>query len=622
MAGSSSTSPACSRQVPESVGVPRADSRHGAHPDMPMLRRPESLSLPDVMIVQSTSTAIDGISAPSSSPSGTTKLFQKRKSGPEEMTLHHPYGALHKRSRHASPGEATLLADRLRPRILDEFVGQTHLTGPNTLLFSGDGELTTENVIFWGPPGCGKTTLARILSGFTDATFKEVSATISTVNEVCAMFEEARDELQSTGRRTIVFLDEIHRFSRSHQVFVPYFYASFYLTICQDAFIPFIERGFVQIMGATTENPSFKLNRALLNLCRVHVLERLTDADIVKIVERAAVWAAPPAADDDSNTSSAHLRPPSSPKDTSSTRGSSPQAQPPDITTQPLVDTSASLPPLSPSPVYPQLTPRVKAAIASHSSGDARTALSLLELVLLAPRTSPESALLDSLRRSVSTSYDRTGDAHYDRISALHKSVRGSQPDAALYWLARMLEAGEDPVYIARRMAVCASEDIGMADRRALPLASLPSRAMAALQACQMVGMPGCRAQLAELVAYLAEAPKSTRAYQGYNRAEKLAKRDPTLLVPVAMRDVPVGVADVLECGYKYPPEYMHPVPNEYLPRQLHGEVILRREGDLGDKLWDEEALRIWEEVENGGQEWVGRPYSKPHPSNDTASTN
>ncbi|KAH8984772.1 P-loop containing nucleoside triphosphate hydrolase protein [Lactarius hatsudake] len=553
------------------------------------------------MIVQSTSTAIDGISAPSSSPSDTSSavknMFQKRKSGPEEMTLHHR--ALHKRSRHASPGEATLLADRLRPRILDEFVGQTHLTGPNTLLFSGDGELTTENVIFWGPPGCGKTTLVRILSGFTDATFKEVSATISTVNEVCAIFEEARDELQSTGRRTIVFLDEIHRFSRSHQVFVPYLYASFYLTICQDSFIPFIERGFVQVIGATTENPSFELNRTLLNLCRVHVLERLTDADVVKIVERAVVWAAPPATDDDSNTSSPHLRPHSSPKDASSTRAS-PQAQPPDITTQPLVDTPTPLPPLSPSLVYPQLTARVKAAIASLSSGDARTALSLLELVFLAPRTAPESALLDSLRRSVSTSYDRTGDAHYDRISALHKSVRGSQPDAALYWLARMLEAGEDPVYIARRMA-----------------------AMAALQACQMVGMPGCRAQLAELVAYLAEAPKSTRAYQGYNRAEKLAKRDPTLLVPVAMRDVPVGVADVLECeGYRYPPEYMHPVTNEYLPRQLHGEVILRREGDLGDKLWDEDALKRWEEVENGGQEWVGRPYSGPHPwshpSNDT----
>lgn len=172
---------------------------------------------------------------------------------------------------HAHSEGATLLADGLRPRILEEFVGQTHLTGGNTLLFSGDGELTTENIIFWGPPGCGKTTLARILSGFTDATFKEVSATISTVNEVCSIFEEARDKLQSTGRRTIVFLDEIHRFSRSHQ----------------DAFIPFIERGFVQvsiqnspyvpsetvtcnikIIGATTENPSFELNRGLLQLCR------------------------------------------------------------------------------------------------------------------------------------------------------------------------------------------------------------------------------------------------------------------------------------------------------------------------------------------------------------------
>ncbi|KAH9165029.1 P-loop containing nucleoside triphosphate hydrolase protein [Lactarius sanguifluus] len=533
----SSTIPACSRRVPESVGAPRADSRHGAHPDVPILRRPD---------------AIDGISAPSSSPSETSsatkKMFQKRKSqgksGPEEMTLHHPYGALHKRSRHASPGEATLLADRLRPRILDEFVGQTHLTGPNTLLFSGDGELTTENVIFWGPPGCGKTTPAR---------------RISTVNEVCAIFEEARDELQSTGRRTIVFLDEIHRFSRSHQVVVPYFYAT--------AFIPFIERGFVQIIGATTENPSFELNRTLLNLCRVHVLERLTNADVVKIVERAVVWAAAPATDDDSNTS--------------------PQAQPPDITTQPLVDTSAPLPPLSPSPVYPQLTPRVKATIASLSSGDARTALSLLELVLLATQTTPESALLDSLRRSVSTSYDRTGDAHYDRISALHKSVRGSQPDAALYWLARMLEAGEDPVYIVRRM------DIGMADRRALPLA------MAALQACQMVGMPGNSSQ------YLAEAPKSTRAYQGGTLK---------LLVPVAMRDVPVGVADVLERGEGL----QAPSDERVFATAVAREVILRREGDLGDKLWDEEALRRWEEVENGGQDWV--PYSKPNDTTRPAS--
>jgi putative ATPase len=195
----------------------------------------------------------------------------------------------------------------------------------------------------------------------------------------------------------------------------------------------------------------------------------LTDANVLEIIERAVARATPTTAND---VSSSQLLPPSSPEDASSAPASSPQADPLDLTTR----TSRRSPPPSPSPIYPQLTHHVKAAIASLSSGDARTALSLLELVLLTPPTTPESALLDSLRRSVSTSYDRTGDPHYDLISALHKSVRGSQPDAALYWLARMLEAGESPVYVARRMVVCASEDIGMADRRALPMVSaLPS---------------------------------------------------------------------------------------------------------------------------------------------------
>ena len=228
-------------------------------------------------------------------------------------------------------------------------------------------------------------------------------------------------------------------------------------------------------------------------------------------------------------------------------------------------------------PPYPQLTRRVITAIASLSSGDARVALSLLELVLHSAPTTSELVLLESLRRSVSTSYDRTGDDHYDLISALHKSVRGSQAGAALYWLARMLEAGEDPVYIARRMTVCASEDIGMADRGALPLASVlhsfschvapaltsrkltVSQAVATLQTCQTVGMPGCRTPLAELVTYLAEAPKSTRAYEGYNHAERLVKRDATLLVPIAMRDIPVELMEVIGNGkaYKYQPEYV-----------------------------------------------------------------
>jgi len=223
--------------------------------------------------------------------------------------------------------------------------------------------------------------------------------------------------------------------------------------------------------------------------------------------------------------------------------------------------------------------------------------------VLLSAPTTAESTLLESLRRSVSTSYDRTGDARYDLISVLHKSVRGSQPSAALYWLARMLEAGEDPVYIARRMAVCASEDIGVADPGALPLA------MAALQTCQSIGVPGCRDALAELVVYLAKAPKSTRAYEGYNRAERLVKRDPTLPVPIAMRDMPTGAMETMghDKAYKYHSEYRHPVTNEYLPSRVQGGIILRKEEDLSDKLWDEEALKRWEEVENEGQEWTGR---------------
>jgi len=309
------------------------------------------------------------------------------------------------------------------------------------------------------------------------------------------------------------------------------------------------------------------------------VFERLTDEDIIKVIDRAVTRITVPIPSDGR---------------TSSLESS---VQSPDSATQSLRDT-ASL-----SPPYPQLTCRVTTTIASLSSGDARTALSLLELVLNSAPTTSEAVLLESLRRSVSTSYDRAGDDHYDLISVLHKSVRGSQPDAALYWLARMLEAGEDPVYIARRMTVCASEDIGMADRGALPLA------IAALQTCQNIGMPGCRVPLAELVTYLASAPKSTRAYEGYNRAEKLVKRDPTLLVPIAMRNIPVGAMEAIGNSeiYKYHPEYMHPVTNEYLPSRLQGEIILRKEGDLSDKLWDEDALKRWEEVENSELEWTGR---------------
>ncbi|EIW62725.1 P-loop containing nucleoside triphosphate hydrolase protein [Trametes versicolor FP-101664 SS1] len=429
---------------------------------------------------------------------------------------------------------AAPLAERLRPQTLAEFVGQPHLTGPGSLLRSQLDRGATGSIIFWGPPGCGKTTIARLLAKSSNAVFKELSATDSGIADVRAVVEEAKSLLALTGRRTILFLDEVHRFNKAQQ----------------DIFLPFLEQGHLQLIGATTENPSFRLTSALLSRCRVFVLERLTDDDIRKIIIQAVERPEPAFA------------------------------------------------------AYPQLTPKVLSTIVSLSTGDARTALSLLELVLSASSASDEEKLLSALRRSVSTAYDRSGDARYDLISALHKSVRGSQGSAALYWLARMLGAGEDPLYIARRMVVCASEDIGLADSHALPLA------MSTYQACQVIGMPECRINLAHLVSYLSEAPKSTRAYEGYKRAEEAAKLDMTIPVPLMVRNAPTGLMQNLGYGhgYRYNPEFAHPVTNDYLPIQFRDEEFLLKEGDIHDKAWDEDALREWEFKENGGRPWSGRP--------------
>lgn len=431
-------------------------------------------------------------------------------------------------------------------------------------------------MIFWGPPGCGKTTLARLLAKRTDAIFKELSATDSGISDVRAVVEEAKGVLALTGRRTILFLDEVHRFNKAQQ----------------DIFLPFLEQGHLQLIGATTENPSFKLTGALISRCRVFVLERLTDDDITKIVTQAVERVSPTLQKEMSEFDHDDME---------------------DIpSSQPEIEDSISHPPSSlpsantasqPCPAYPHLTPKILSSIVSLSTGDARTALSLLELVLSSPPDADPDALLASLRQSVSTSYDRTGDSHYDMISALHKSVRGSQPSAALYWLARMLTAGEDPLYVARRMVVCASEDIGLADNHALPLA------MATLQACQVIGMPECRINLAHLISYLAEAPKSTRAYQGYNRAEAAAKMDPTVPVPLSLRNAPTKLMKELGYahGYCYNPDYAHPVTNDYMPEQFREEAFLKSAGDISDKLWDEEALRQWELEENKGISWEGR---------------
>ncbi|KAL1707450.1 hypothetical protein EV121DRAFT_255831, partial [Schizophyllum commune] len=379
---------------------------------------------------------------------------------------------------------AAPLAEKLRPSTLAEFVGQAHLTASDSLLMSTINNGAAGSMIFWGPPGCGKTTLARLIARHTGSIFRELSATEAGIKDVRAVFEEAKNTLMLTGRKTVLFLDEIHRFNKAQQ----------------DIFLPYVEQGYIQLIGATTENPSFKLVSPLLSRCRVFVLERLTDNDIKTIIYHAIQRAAK---DDDADSQG--------PDDqdvldlTSSQRASSSQTA---VPSQASMDESALA-------AFPHITPKVTSTIVALAGGDARTALSLLELVLKASPNSEESTLINNLRKSVVVSYDRTGESHYDMISALHKSVRGSDGNAAMYWLARMLTAGEDPIFIARRMTVCASEDIGLADNHALPLA------IATMQACQLIGMPECRINLAHLVAYLAEAPKSTRSYEAYKRAEQ-----------------------------------------------------------------------------------------------------
>ncbi|KAI5116661.1 hypothetical protein M0805_000810 [Coniferiporia weirii] len=475
------------------------------------------------------------------------------------------------------------LPERLRPQSLEEFVGQPHLTGPDSLLMRLlDSGSSMGSVIFWGPPGCGKTTLARLLAKRSGSVFKELSATDVGIKEVRQVFEEAKGLLSLTGRKTILFLDEVHRFNRAQQ----------------DIFLPYVEQGYIQLIGATTENPSFKVNGALLSRCRVFVLDRLTEDDIKEIITRAVARVSQP--EDKSSDHAAdlfddtHLTSPSTELLSSSQPASS------------QTSSSTLLPatPISlPFPAYPQITQQVFLSLVSLSTGDARTALSLLSLTLTSPPTTPTPVLLDSLRKSVIAGYDRTGDSHYDLISALHKSVRGSAGSAALYWLARMLRGGEDPLYIARRMVVCASEDIGLADPKALPLA------MATYQACQVIGMPECRINLAHLVSYLSEAPKSTRAYMGYKRAEAAAARDMTLPVPMQLRNAPTKLMAQLGYaeGYRYNPDFAHPVHNEYLPTEFKDDVFLLKEGDLSDKVWDEEALEVWEMEQNDGAKWGGR---------------
>lgn len=404
------------------------------------------------------------------------------------------------------------LAERMRPRTLDDVVGQ-ELVGPQGVLRGLINENRVPSMILWGQSGTGKTTIARLIANTAGARFVEINSTSSGVGECKRIFSEAQNERLLTGRKTIVFCDEIHRFNKAQQ----------------DVFLGPVESGQVTLIGATTENPSFKVVNALLSRCRTFTLAKLTDETIVQIMDRAL---SSECGDDERPT----------------------------LLDQDLLN-----------------------YLAAFADGDARTALNLLELALdLSKRPDMTS---ETLKKSLTQTlvYDRAGDQHYDTISAFHKSIRGSDPDAALYYLARMVQSGEDPLYIARRLIVVASEDIGLADNSMLSLCT------AAYSACEKIGMPECKINLAHATVACALSKKSTRAYRGLGAA-MTALQEPGIAglpVPIHLRNAPTRLMKELNYGkeYKYNPHYLNgKVVQDYLPEKLLGRRFLE-DRHLGDKV-------------------------------------
>ena len=396
------------------------------------------------------------------------------------------------------------LAARLRPGTLEEFVGQKHLLGEGKVLRRLIEEDHISSMIFWGPPGVGKTTLARIIAGRTKAAFINFSAVTSGIREIRTVMEKA-EQNQRYGERTIVFVDEIHRFNKAQQ----------------DAFLPFVEKGSIILIGATTENPSFEINGALLSRCRVFVLQSLKTEELVELLDRA-------------------LRDP---------RGFGNQKV--------------------------KMEPELLSMIAEFSNGDARAALSVLEMAVLNGELSGDTVTvtredLEQCTSRKSLLYDKKGEEHYNLISALHKSMRNSDPDAAVYWLARMLEAGEDPLYIAQRVSRFASEDVGLADPRALEIA------VAAYQACHFIGMPECSVHLTEAVVYMSLAPKSNALYTAYEQAKKDALSHLAEPVPLVIRNAPTKLMQELDYGKGY--QYAHNTREKLTSMQCLPDSLLGRE--------------------------------------------
>ncbi|WP_125607175.1 replication-associated recombination protein A [Lapidilactobacillus bayanensis] len=376
------------------------------------------------------------------------------------------------------------LANRVRPRNLTEFVGQPQLVGPGKVLRELIEHDQIPSMIFWGPPGVGKTTLAAIIAQQTQAKFINLSAVTSSIKDIRQIMKQAEENRQF-GEKTILFIDEIHRFNKAQQ----------------DAFLPYVEKGSIILIGATTENPSFEINSALLSRAKVFVLQALTSADILQLLQNA------------------------------------------------LTDPRG----------YGQQTVKISAEclqiIADFANGDARVSLNTLEMAVLNGQRDGEiititKANLTQLLGKKSLLYDKKGEEHYNLISALHKSMRNSDPDAAVYWLARMLESGEDPLYVARRLVRFASEDIGLADSRALELA------VATYQACHFIGMPECSVNLTQLVLYLSLAPKSNAAYLAYQAAKKDALNTQAEPVPLQIRNAPTKLMKELHYGADY--QYAH----------------------------------------------------------------
>lgn len=420
----------------------------------------------------------------------------------------------------ADPAD-TPLATRMRPRNLDEFAGQRHLLGEGKVLRQLIDRDRVPSMIFWGPPGVGKTTLARIIARRTRSNFINFSAVTSGIKEIKEVMNEA-DRTRMLGERTILFVDEIHRFNKAQQ----------------DAFLPFVEKGSIVLIGATTENPSFEVNSALLSRCKVFVLQALSTEDLVALMSRTIT----------------------------DPRGFGGQNV--------------------------QIGEDMLGMIAGFANGDARTALGTLEMVVLNAnrqdgRITVTREILEQCVNKKSLLYDKNGEEHYNLISALHKSMRNSDPQAAVYWLARMLEAGEDPLYVARRLVRFASEDIGLADSRALEIA------VAAYQASHFIGMPECNVNLTHAVIYMSLAPKSNAAEVAYMAAAADAQKMLAEPVPLVIRNAPTRLMKDLDYGkgYQYAHDYaekmtaMQCLPDSLKDRRYYVPTDQGSEARFGERL-------------------------------------